>query len=259
MLLYCIARPLEGGAADALRERAKLQYQEWFTEIPLQPLSTDQSQELLSALLAIPHLPAALQSTLYARAEGNPFYLEELIRMLIGEGIIQQVNEHWEMTPGAVFDPSGVPDTLQGLVMARVDRLPEHLTNLLHIAAVIGFRFSTRVLRQTLPRQSLEQDLQELVEQDFITGQVSTTAGTMQFRHAITSDTIYRSILRQQRHEIHGRVAQAIERLYSSRLDEQVETLANHYANSHFQDRALYYLIRAGNKAPAGPLPITRR
>ena len=71
----------------------------------------------------------------------------------------------------------------------------------------------------------------------------------MQFRHAITSDTIYRSILRQQQNDIHGRVAQAIERLYSSRLDEQVETLATHYANSHFQDRALYYLIRAGNKA----------
>jgi len=248
LLLYCISRPLEGGSAELLAEYAQSRFPEFYTAVTLQPLSAAQSNELLNALLAIPSLPAALHTIISERAEGNPFFLEETIRMLIGEGIIHQVGRHWELAPGAQFAQLDVPDTLQGLVLARSDRLPEKQRELLQSASVIGFRFSLRLLSAVTPQSDLEEQLGILKARDFIIRQADGTDPTYTFRHVITSETIYRSILRQRRSVIHGQVAQAIERLYRDRLDEQVEALATHYARSHCQDRALYYLIRAGQK-----------
>ncbi len=249
LLLFCISRPVDGGVAQLLSEHAQPRYPECFVAVPLRPLSASQSDELLDALLAIPHLPGALRNTISGRAEGNPFYLEETIRMLIARGILRQVEQRWEPADDSQFDQLDVPDTLQGLVMARFDRLPDDLRQVLQVASVIGFRFPFRLLSVVLGHAATPEQLVELSQQDFVVEQEGQTDLTYTFRHAITAETIHNSILRQQRAVIHGQVAQAIEQLYRGRLTEQVETLANHYSHSHHPERALHYLIRAGQKA----------
>ncbi|MBN1317243.1 MAG: tetratricopeptide repeat protein [Anaerolineales bacterium] len=249
LLLYCISRPAEGKVAETISKYTQTHFPEFFSTLYLEPLSSAHCQELLAALLAIPNLPDDLEQSIFTRAAGNPFYLEETIRMLIDENIIHQVGIHWELAPGASFDKLNVPNTLQGLVMTRFDRLPGDLQYILQVASVIGFRFSRRILKEIIPGDHLDEQLQLLEFQDFIIKLDDETENLYTFRHVITSETIYRSILRIRRSQIHGQVARAIEHLYRNRLAEQVETLATHYAKSHDQNRALYYLIRAGHKA----------
>ncbi len=251
LLLYCISRPLERGSAELLSEHAGTRYPELFTVVSLEPLSPVQCRELLAALLSVPDSPDELHAAVSQHAEGNPFFLEEMIRMLISDGIIHQVGANWELVPGAKLAELDVPDTLQGLVNARFDRLEDDLRQLLQIAAVIGFRFPFRLLRAVtgqIAPDELEASLRILEEQDYIVRQSEEADLTYTFRHAITSETIYRRILRERRTVIHGEVAAAIERIYRNRLAGQVETLATHYARSRYQKRALYYLILSGRK-----------
>lgn len=249
LLLYCISRPAEGKVAETINKHAQTYFPEYFSTLNLEPLSSVHCQELLAALLAIPKLPVDLEHSIFTRAAGNPFYLEETIRMLIDENIIHQVGVHWELVPGASFDQLDVPDTLQGLVMTRFDLLPGDLQYILQVASVIGFRFSWQILKEIVRSEHLDEQLRLLEIQDFIIRTEDEPGNTYTFRHVITSETIYRSILRIRRSQIHGQVAKAIEHLYRNRLADHVDTLATHYVKSNYQDRALYYLIRAGQKA----------
>ncbi len=225
LLLYCIVRPVEGGVMERLSEQASDRFEAHFVPVHLWPLTASQGEALLNALLEAPDLPRELRIAITMRAEGNPFFLEETIRMLISDGIIHREGEQWQVVPGARFVELSVPDTLQGLVMARFDRLADELRTVLQVASVIGFRFSSRLLEEVMTQGSsgaLEGCLPLLEAQDFVTRMDHGAEHVYAFRHVITMDTIYRSILRRERAVIHGRVAQAFERLYRDRLSEYV-------------------------------------
>jgi len=256
LLVYAISRPFEGGAVKALTERARQRLASHFLSIRLQALPPEYSKELFHALLFIPDLPETLREGIITRSAGSPFYLEEILRMLIENNIIYQDGGHWRMTSGA--DPSniGVPETLQDLILTRFDRLSQPQRRVLQTAGVIGYQFNSAVLKAVLsplPSDQVQQSLDWLVEREFIQPDPTSPGenGTEDyiFKHVLVSDAVYSTLLQRDRRELHQKVGQAIEQTYADHLDGQVELLASHFLRSPMLDRALSYLILAGQKA----------
>ena len=254
ILILCISRQILPGALSRIHDWAKTYLSSQFHTLPLQGLSPNQSAQLLFQLLTIPDLPVTLREQILQRAAGVPFYLEEILRMLIDEHVIRRENNHWRVEPEADASQLGVPDTLQGLILTRFDRLAETERQVLQVASVIGKNFTVPLLQGVLSGPSIEQmprALDVLVERDFIQTLPSSSEAEYTFRHILMSDAIYSTILRKERSKIHGLVGEAIERLYTDDLENQIELLANHYLWSTNQDKALYYLTRAGERAAA--------
>ena len=117
-------------------------------EISLSPLSADNSKEMISNLLEINEIPDNVRNSILSKAEGNPFFVEEVIRMLIDRGAIIRENNGWMVSDD--FYEIEIPDNLQGLILARIDRLPDDVKNVLRVASVIGRKFPVQVLQQVL-------------------------------------------------------------------------------------------------------------
>ena len=251
LMIYAISRPFQEGPLTKIVAQAQKWFPEKFTAIQLQSLSPDQSERLLSELLTISELPTELRSQILQRAAGIPFYLEEILRMLIDRQIIRRENSHWRVVAGADFAALGVPDSLGGLILARFDRLEPFQRKILQAASVIGRQFNLSLISAVvLPAEEsqINQALGLLTERAFLL-QSSSAEGEYLFRHVLTSDAVYSTLLRRERSDIHTRVAEAIERLYAPHLEGQIEVLAGHYQRSNRLDRALHFLILAGQEA----------
>jgi predicted ATPase/class 3 adenylate cyclase len=254
IFVYAISRPFQEGPLARIGEWASKHLGEQFIPIQLRSLSPDQSDDLLNKLLSIPNLPEELRKQILQRAAGVPFYLEEILRTLIDKGVIQRENGHWRILEEVESSSLGVPDTLEGLILARFDRLEEFPRRALQIASVIGHQFSQALLNTMLQPASetrVQEALNQLVEREYILPQSETTNGEYIFRHVLMSEAIYNTILKRERSKLHGQVGEAIEALYAGRLEEHIELLARHYSWSPRLDRALHYLILAGQKAAA--------
>ncbi|HEX7972907.1 MAG TPA: tetratricopeptide repeat protein, partial [Anaerolineales bacterium] len=223
-----------------------------FQTIRLQSLSFGESEQLLARLLTISSMPEKLREQILQRAAGIPFYLEEILRMLIDEGAMRREDDHWRLAAGTESAILGVPATLQGLILTRFDRLSSAQRRVLQVASVIGTNFGLPVLKEAIkPVETgdIQNILATLVEREFILPHSGEDENEYIFRHILMSDAIYSTLLRRERSKLHGQVGEAIEKLYSDRLEGQVELLANHYRWSPRLDRALHYLILAGQKA----------
>ncbi|MBM3129518.1 MAG: tetratricopeptide repeat protein [Chloroflexi bacterium] len=250
LLIYCNSRPDEGAAVGRLQMLGNEMYAAHFLHLPLAPLSRADSVALIDLLLAIHELPETLRHLIPQRAEGNPFYLEEMIRMSIDRGIIRPGAAHWEMTPGADLDNLQVPTTLQGLIMTRVDHLNEDARRVLQCASVIGRDFASRLLENVVEDARNVQDVvQELDEHQLISCISRNGDAHYRFNHILIQETVYNSLLVRRREFLHHKIAASIETLFKDRLDEHIEELAFHYARSQDLDRALPYAIGAGKHA----------
>ncbi|OGO41688.1 MAG: hypothetical protein A2W36_00205, partial [Chloroflexi bacterium RBG_16_58_14] len=252
LLIMGISRPYEKSKLGEVVAYAEKHLAENYSIIQLQMLTPNQSNQLLLRLLAIHEMPADLRDYIVQRASGIPFYLEEILRMLIDAGVLHRKAGQWQPVPGANIASLGVPDSLQSLILARFDRLEPAQRRILQAACVIGRQFSLPVLRSVLaPLKESEFNtyLTQLVERDFVLPDSESPETEYDFRHVIVSDAIYSTLLRRDRAELHGQVGEAIERTYADRIDSQVDLLARHYSWSARKDRALYYLILAGQKA----------
>jgi tetratricopeptide (TPR) repeat protein len=253
LVLLCTSRPTENQIASQVQRVGAASLGDRFTHIALQPLTLADSMALIGLLLTISELPESLRRFIPERAEGNPFYLEEIIRTLIDRRIIGRVGDRWEMREGAEIAGFEVPSTLEGLIMARVDNLPEASRHALQCASVIGRDFTTELLVRITggdtPR--LEPNLQDLLDHELVLLKTEQPEREYEFRHVLTQQTVYNSLLIRRREQLHHRIALAIEDVYASRLDEQVERLAFHYTESKDASRGLPYLIRAAERASA--------
>ena len=230
-------------AADLLRLR--------YTDLNLKNLTPDQSDRLLSKLLAVYNMPENLRNHIVQRAAGIPLYIEEILRMLIDRNLLQRQDGHWSFPGKFDLNALGVPDTLQGLILTRFDHLDASQQAVLKVASAIGRAFTRALLFECLPVLSSDQidaSLVVLLEREFILPDPSP-GGEYMYKHVLVSDTIYSTLLTRERQELHGRVAESIEKLYADRLDEQIDVLARHYFWSDYPDRALHYLILAGQKS----------
>jgi class 3 adenylate cyclase/tetratricopeptide (TPR) repeat protein len=218
--------------------------------LQLDDLSSDESRALVESRLGA-DLPPELTQQLVERAAGNPLYLEELLRALVERGLLVEQSGRMHLAG----DLAGVelPDSLSGLLLARIDRLDEHRRTLLRVASVIGQRFPFSILRgiSATPSAVLLSSLLGLSEQALIEAEREDPERVDIFRHALIHEVAYNSLLYARRRELHGRIGDLLERLHADDLDDFCGLLAHHYRLSDRHDKAIFYLLKAGHAARA--------
>jgi predicted ATPase len=204
---------------------------------------------MTARLLSLESLPPALKELISGRAEGNPFFVEELIRTLIERGAFAQSEDGgWEAT--RLIESVKVPVTLQGLLMSRLDRLPSETKWLAQQASVIGRIFLYRVLFHMAERKtSVDNDLSCLEANELIRERARDPELEYMFRHALTQETAYQSLLAARRKELHCKTARAIEELFPDRIAEFLTVIGEHFLRGEAWERASECLIRAGDNA----------
>ena len=212
-------------------------------------LSTEDTVTMVRAALAAERLPDDLQALIARKAEGNPFFIEELLKSLREAGSIRPGDDGWVLTQR--LDDLVVPDTIQDIIAARIDRLSEQPKRALQAASVIGRRFSRRLLDR-LVEAGTGPSLRDLVSLELIHETRVFPESEYTFKHALTQEVAYGSLLGQRRKELHRVIAVTIEDLYRDRLAEQYEILAHHFDKAEIWDKAFEYLMQAADKAARG-------
>ncbi len=250
LLLCGVARPDSDSPETFLRNIAIQNYADCYKEILLAPLSPAESAQLARNLLPLQALSPGLGESLLHKAEGNPFFLEEIIRALIDRGafVRDRPSGRWRAT--TQVEQITIPDTLQGVVMARIDRLGDDVKQVLKRASVIGRTFFFRVLRGIMREdQELDCHLAELQNLEFIREKSRIPEREYIFKHALLQETAYESILLQQRKELHRQVGKCVEALFANRLDEFYGLMAYHCTRAEEWEKAQDYLFKAGDQA----------
>jgi adenylate cyclase len=249
-LLLCALRPDQDSPAWLFRERATRERPYRTVEVVVAPLSEADSARLTAALLHMGSLPPAL-SVVLERAAGTPLWLEELVRTLIERGLIAR-----QEAGGVVSRDLGevhIPDSLQKLLVARIDRLGEARMTL-QTASVIGRRFLNRILEEVAgpggPAR-LNHDLREAERAGLVRELQMIPDREYAFKHVLTQEAAYATLLVRRRRELHRAVAGALIRLYPDRGDELAATLAHHYARAEAWREALDHAQRAADVARA--------
>jgi class 3 adenylate cyclase/tetratricopeptide (TPR) repeat protein len=223
----------------------------YYTQLRIDALPAESAVELLDGLLGASPELAPLQRLLIERTEGNPLFLEESVRALVEQGALTGVRGGYRLArPAATLE---VPATVQAVLAARIDRLPPEDKQLLQAAAVVGMDVSFTVLREAtgISDSALQHGLARLQASEFLYEQSLFPELEYTFKHALTHDVAYDGLLRERRRELHGRIVEAIERLYAERLLEHIDRLARHAVAAERWEAALGYLWQAGRKAAA--------
>jgi len=235
-------------SGDLLPDLDSLEGAQTCYRIDLRELAPPQAQEMTRSLLDGARVPDEVLHFVQRRAEGNPFYLEEIVGSLIDSEALVREDDEWRLTT-----PLGcveVPPTVSGVIAAGLDRLESGTRQVLRDASVIGRVFSADVLGRTTSVQGRLQDyLRDLERLGFLQPSPAGSQPEHAFRHALTHQVAYEGILLKDRKEMHKVTAQAIESVYSGRLPEHYEALAHHYELAHEPRKAIDYLAKSGEKA----------
>ncbi len=219
-----------------------------YREIELKPLSTSESEAMLKSLLDTPSVPPELNRFVQDKAEGNPFYLEEAVNALIDAGTLVRRDEEWKLARAiSEFD---VPLTINGVIADRIDRLDSRTKRVLQEAAVVGRTFPLEILRRTSTsrEEDLEGDVGELVGLGLLRLRSHGQDVECSFKHALTQEVVYASLLKGERQSLHERVGAAMEESLRDRLPEFCESLAFHFKRGRSLDKAVRYLVMSGQK-----------
>jgi class 3 adenylate cyclase/predicted ATPase len=182
------------------------------------------------------------------RTSGNPLYMEELTHSLLENGSIKKKDRQFVLSAKA--SDIQIPDTIQGIIAARMDRLEDNLKRTMQVASVIGKDFAFRILQAiTGLREELKAYLLNLQGLEFIYEKSLFPELEYIFKHALTQEVAYNSLLHKRRKEIHGKIGKAIEQIYTERLEEFYEMLAYHFVQGEVWDKAVTYLRKAGGRA----------
>jgi class 3 adenylate cyclase/tetratricopeptide (TPR) repeat protein len=254
LLLICILRPDRRAPSWQLLDRLQASLDASFSRIDLEPLDPSASKQLLGNLLHIEDLPEGVRAQILARSEGNPFYLEEVLRSLIDGGQVVREGEHWRATK-AILDAK-IPETLAGVLSARIDRLPESTKRVVQTAAVIGRVFQHRVLEQVChaapPAERIEHvepHIATLSYEQLVRERARDPEREYIFKHALTCDAAYSLLLKSRRRDLHARAGAALETLFADRRDEFASMLAHHFEEAEDLPRAFDYSQRAAANA----------
>ncbi len=228
----------------------------YYTQLRIDPLPAENAAELLQALLGSDPGLDPLKQLLIQRTEGNPFFLEESVRTLIETNTLVGERGAYRLTKD--LPRVQVPATVQAVLAARIDRLPPEEKHLLQSASVIGRDVPFGLLQAIadLPEEALRRGLADLRAAEFLYEKNLFPELEYTFKHALTHEVAYQSLLQERRKAVHTRVVEAIERLYGDRLAEQAETLAHHALRGEVWERAVDYLRVAGAKVYAKGAPL---
>jgi class 3 adenylate cyclase/tetratricopeptide (TPR) repeat protein len=223
----------------------------YYTQLRLDPLPPASADALLQALLGDDPGLAPLKQLLIARTEGNPFFLEESVHTLVETGVLIGAPGAYHL--GKPLNRRQVPATVQTVLAARIDRLPPEEKRLLQTAAVIGTDVPLPLLEiiAELPEETLQHGLTHLQAAEFLYETQLFPEREFTFKHALTHEVAYGSLLQERRRTLHACIVQALEAAAGDRIVEQVERLAHHALRGEVWDKALAYGRQAGEKALA--------
>jgi tetratricopeptide (TPR) repeat protein len=221
----------------------------YHTPIVLKPLDSPQSKNILKSVLGVKHLPEGLVELIITRTGGNPFFIEEVCHSLIEGGVIE-VHEAKQAILTQALETLAIPDRVQSIISARLDRLDPDAKETLRIASVVGRRFERQVLDKIYKgKVSLSQVLEKLKMLELIQQTRVFPEAEYWFRHALTKEVVYNSLLLQRRKVLHGLVGQIIEELYPDRVEEQVNLLQYHFSMAESWPKAVHYGCLSAEKA----------
>jgi class 3 adenylate cyclase/tetratricopeptide (TPR) repeat protein len=219
-----------------------------YQEIHLKELSLSESQDMMTSLLQTDMIPIQLRQFIKERTEGNPFYIEEMINSLLESNFLENREGRWQLNE--TFKESEIPVTVQGIIAARLDHLRAQSKRLLQEASVIGRSFPYEILKRITSIHSvIENRFKDLERIDLIRTRSLYPDLEFTFKHALTQEVGYNSLLIKERREIHERIACVMETLFSDRISEFYESLALHYRFGKSLTKAVSYLMKAGSKS----------
>ncbi len=220
----------------------------YYTQLRLDPLDSANASQMLAALLGEAPELQPLTNLIADRTEGNPFFMEEMVQSLFEQGVLSRNGTVRLVKP---ISEVKVPPTVRGVLASRIDRLPATEKELLQTLAVIGRRFLASLVRRIVAsgEQGLDQRLGELQLAEFIYEQPSLVDVEYTFKHALTQEVAYNSVLIEKRKQLHELIGTAIEELYGGRIEEHVTELAHHYGHSRNTEKAVEYSLLAGKRA----------
>jgi len=220
----------------------------YYNKLGVTQLSANTSLELVQAILETDEVLPELREFILGKTAGNPLFVEELTHSLLENGSIQKRNQQYVLTRKAA--EIQLPETIQGIIAARIDRIEDSLKRVMQVASVIGKEFAFRILQNILGmREELKSHLLNLQGLEFISEKKLFPELEYIFKHALTQEVAYNSLLLNRRKEIHEKIGNAIEALYPERLEEYYELLAYHYDHSNSPKKAQEYLALANEKA----------
>jgi class 3 adenylate cyclase/tetratricopeptide (TPR) repeat protein len=240
LLLLLTARP---GYQYTLGDRS------YFNRMSLSQLPPEEGDRMALEALGEMDLPKQIQELISLKAEGNPFFIEEVVRSLVETGAL--VNDNGELKVGNIHALK-IPDTIHEVILSRIDRLEPAAREAMQLASVIGREFTVRLLNRISDLEDeLHDTLDELKSLELIYETGYMPELSYMFKHALTHDVAYSTLLMEHRKRLHRTVAMAIETLFEERLTEHYEALAYHYESAEEWEKAVRYLIKSGKKATA--------
>ncbi len=249
-ILFClVSRQDHDSAGWSLIQAARDRIGSRLTEIRLDSFSENESHLLVTQLINTEQIPDIIKNTVLEKSEGNPYFIEELVRMLINEGVLEKNGDVVQVAPK--IDEEKIPDSLQGLITARIDRLPEEARLMLRIASVIGRNFPEKVIEFVMKEHAPEVDLlpQLNILESIRMIKVAEVKPTLsyKFNHILLHEAAYHSIVQADRVALHRSVGLALEKLYPGQEERLASQLAHHFLQSNQAKKALHYLDIAGH------------
>ncbi len=250
-IFFCIiTRPETDSPGWELTHASRQALQNHWQDIQLQRLADHESQQLIANLLATDQPPSSITDLVLQKADGNPLFIEELIRMLIDNGSISRLEGQWAVNHS--MNTEIIPSSLQGLLMERIDRLPARARQVLRVAAVIGRRFTTEGLKASLPQEynaSLQQQLGYLQSSNVIRPVKAGNETEYVFQNTLGQEAAYLSLLHQDRKLLHLQVGEALEKLHTANIAQHAAALAHHFSQADSTQKARRYFLLAGDLA----------
>jgi predicted ATPase len=244
LLLLAAFRPRRLERSWRFHESAERDYAHRYTPLALQPLDEEQSRQLVANLLYVENLPERVRRLILDKAEGNPFFVEEVIRSLLDNGLVVYEDGMWRATAEIVH--ISVPATLVGVITARLDRLDEGTRRIVQAGAVLGREFIFETLADLYDApELLEAGLAELQRRDMVREKSRAQHRLYAFKHVLTQEAAYHSILLSRRRELHHRAAASLVR----RQPDRPADIAHHFIEARQQAQAVPYLVQAGDQA----------
>lgn len=253
LMLALVYRPERAKRCWEIHEKIAREFPHCAVEIALSRLAPADGQQLLTNLVGIEQWPDAIRALIFSRTEGNPLYIEEVIRALIDDGVlVQDESGAWQISSG--METIDVPDTLQGVLMARLDRLEEPCRWTAQLASVVGRVFPFDVLSHVLPENSakLSRNLVHLQRHETVRETQRVPELVYTFKHAMMQEVCYHSLLARVRRQYHRKIAEHLEsdRLSGRRdAESNIPVVAHHAFVGQDWARALRYQLLAGQQA----------
>jgi ABC-type oligopeptide transport system substrate-binding subunit/class 3 adenylate cyclase len=246
LLLVLTLRQERDHAAWRLKEDAARELPHRTTEVSLQALSGDAGRDLLRALVGEGTLPDEMEGRILEHAEGNPFFLEELVRSLVDAGSLVREGDGWRYDHAAEVE---IPPTVEKVILARIDRLEAHPRDVLTAASVLGREFGLPLLEAVSGDGDVRASLSSLMRLDLLREARRWPEPEYRFKHALIQEATYRTLVVDERRALHRKAAVWLEERYAQHEDEVAGLLAHHWLAAADEDKAVSYLTKAGDRA----------